>query len=127
MKDLKTFRRVILDTFNRRELTIYPVGSKTINGWETTVEAAAVDKHSLSETIEIPIGIAKFLIEKNILVEDSGSFESNETHYTLSRDSFMESTEIVFSFIETFGDWNMFHILVKIARDRQTDKLLTNK
>jgi hypothetical protein len=118
MMDLRLFQNIIYSVFRGKELSIYPINPNTNKG------AAAIDRHSLKGETPIPFQLARLLIDRNIMIEESGNFETRERHFVLDMDVFKEKSIELHSFMSTFGDWSHFEPLVTIYRDNKINKIL---
>lgn len=67
------FKRILIEIFGSRELTLCNK-VYTLNKW-------TFNKNN--PYLEIDSNLSDYLIEKKLLVEDSGNFETGEVHYRL--------------------------------------------
>lgn len=118
---LRVFQNIIYSVFKGKELSIFPLNPDTNKG------GASIDRHSATNEIMIPIQLAKLLVEKNIMTEDSGNFETRERHFVLDMENFKEASTELHKFMSTFGDWKHFDTLVEIYRDKKLNRILDGR
>ncbi len=129
MIDLRAFRRILYNIFYNRELTLNSKDNTAIldkyrydrvsRGFDTKIRDGNI--------LNAPLHILITMVRVELLSQDSGNFDTGDTHYLLNTDNFSEKTKSVYDYINRIDDWKYFEAFVQISRDIQTEKLFKHE